>query len=86
LAESLTFSLHAHHQTLLIPAVLTPVPLTFVYYAISLFTTRVTQIFADGSFEESFAAFAAESGGETDGLERGSYDCVHLLSTNLYTP
>lgn len=56
---SLTFSLHAHGQTLLIAAVLAAVPLALVYLAILIVSTRVREVFPDGSLEEALASFTA---------------------------
>lgn len=56
---SLTFSLHAHGQTLLIAAVLAAVPLALVYQTLLNFSTRVCEVFPDGSLEEALASFTA---------------------------
>lgn len=54
-----TFSLHAHRQTLLVATVLTSVPLAFVDDTVLVVSAGVGQVFADGAFEETFAALAA---------------------------
>ena len=41
------------------PNVLSPVPLSFVDDTVPAFSTRVRQLFTDGSLEEAFAALAA---------------------------
>lgn len=51
-----TFPLHAHGQALLVAAVLTPVPLSFVDQAVLVVTAGVGQIFAYCPLEEALAA------------------------------
>ena len=55
----LTFSLHAHHQALLVAAVLTAIPLTLVNEAVLVIPACVHEVLAYGSLEEAFAAFTA---------------------------
>lgn len=52
-----TFSLHAHGQALLVAAVLTAVPLALIDNTVLVVTAGVGQVLANGSFEETFAAF-----------------------------
>lgn len=54
-----TFPLHAHSQALLIAAVLAAIALAFVNQALLVVSASVAQVFADSSFEETFAALAA---------------------------
>lgn len=54
-----TFPLHAHSQALLIAAVLAPIALAFVNQTLLVVPASVAQVFADSSFEETFAALAA---------------------------
>lgn len=63
LLGALTFLLdrlpfHPHRQTLLVSAVLTPIPLPLVDDAGLLLATGVGKVLADGPLEESFASFA----------------------------
>lgn len=54
-----TFPLHAHGQALLIAAVLAAIALAFVNQALLVVPASVAQVFADSSFEETFAALTA---------------------------
>lgn len=55
--RDLTFPLHAHHQALLVAAVLTAIPLALVNEAVFIIPAGVHEVFPDGSLEEPFAAF-----------------------------
>lgn len=56
--QGLTFPLHAHHQALLVAAVLTSVPLALVNETVFIIATGVHEVFPYGSLEEPFATFA----------------------------
>jgi hypothetical protein len=49
---------HAAGQAFLVATILASIALPLINCAIFVLTTSVGQIFANGSFEESFAAFA----------------------------
>ena len=53
-------SLHAHLETLLVAAVLAPVPLPLVDQAVLVLAARVAQVFSDRPLEEPFTAFTTE--------------------------
>lgn len=55
----LTFPLHAHHQALLVAAVLTAVALALVDAAVLVVPARVHKVLPDGPLEEALAAFTA---------------------------
>lgn len=56
---TLTFSLHASGQTLLVAAVLAAIPLPLVHYTVLVVSTGVGQVLADRAFEEALAALTA---------------------------
>lgn len=54
----LTIGAHSHLETFLEPTVLAAVSVVFGDFAVSVSSAGVAQLFADASFEKSFATFA----------------------------
>jgi hypothetical protein len=66
-----TVPLHSHALTLLVAAVLTPIPLTFVDYTIPRLSTCVRQVLPHRTLEKTLAALAAAN------TEMNNFSAIH---------